>query len=159
MNFLDNGCPEGTKIRGKPSVQACQFEENRVQPHCNVTLIIPNIEAVEENTINIDLCGCWMTPIVYYMQTDQLPQDELKEKQIHKYVAKCTLMLRKLYKIGRVSHMLRFLGEHQITRVLVEVHHGTIGRQTFAHKMLRESYYWNSLMRDIMMFVKKYDKC
>lgn len=72
-------------------------------------------------------------------------------------------MAGRLYKKGRASPMLRSLGEHEITLVLAEVHKEAcdshIGRPTLNNKLLRVGYYWHTLMKDNMTFIKKCDKC
>lgn len=66
-------------------------------------------------------------------------------------------ILRRLYKMGRASPVLRCLGEHKITLVLAEVHQVAWRSHTSwrasVHKLLREGYYKSSLMRDNMNFV------
>lgn len=58
--------------------------------------------------------------------------------------------------------MLGYMGEHEIILVLVEVHKGAcnnhIEGKALTHKLLREGYYWPTLMKDIIIFVKKCDK-
>lgn len=57
--------------------------------------------------------------------------------------------------------MLRWLEEYENAFVLTEVHHGACsshsGGRAFTHKLLRAEYYWPTLMKDIMVFIKKYD--
>lgn len=54
-------------------------------------------------------------------------------------------MSGKLYKMGRVTPMLRCLGEHKFSMVLDEVHQGDcgihIGERALTHKLLRAGYY------------------
>lgn len=65
--------------------------------------------------------------------------------------------------MGKASLMLRFLGEHESALVLAEVHKGAynnqIGGKTLTHKLLRVRYYWHTLMKDNIAFIKGCDKC
>lgn len=58
--------------------------------------------------------------------------------------------------------MLRCLGEHETALVLVEVHMGAcssqIGKKGLTHKLLREGYYWPTLMKDDITFIKRCDQ-
>lgn len=102
-----------------------------------------------------------MTSIKHYIY--ELPWDKLEDKKIHKHAEKYTMVSWKLYKVGRVSHILRCLSEHKVALVLVEVHQGAcgshIGAQAMANKLFREIYYWPTLMNNNTTFVRKCDKC
>lgn len=82
-----------------------------------------------------------MSPILHHLQTDELPLDVEEERRIKKQVVRYTLHSRNLYKMGRASTMLWFLGKHESSLVLVEVHKGPyinqIGGKSLAHKLLR----------------------
>lgn len=68
----------------------------------------------------------------------------------------------KLYTIWKASPILQCLGEHEITLVLASVHkgprHNHIGKKTLAHKLIRVEYYWPTLLKDNVSFVKKCDQ-
>lgn len=85
---------------------------------------IPSMEAEKTYTMNISMTRRWMIPTIHYLQSFELPQDELDAKQIRKLASKYIIMSGKLYKMGRTSLILRFLGEHEISLVLIEVHQG-----------------------------------
>lgn len=59
--------------------------------------------------------------------------------------------------------MLQCFSEHETLLVLTEVHKGAcsshISGKALAHKLLRAWYYWHTLMKDIIAFVKRYDQC
>ena len=58
-----------------------------------------------------------------------------------------------------MSTMLWCLGKHETSMVLAKVHKGVcinhIGEKAIAHKFLREGYYWHTLMKDNIAFIKK----
>lgn len=59
--------------------------------------------------------------------------------------------------------MLLCLREHEIALVFTEVHQRAcdshIGDMDLAQKLIRESYYCPTLLKDSMVFVKKFDQC
>lgn len=63
----------------------------------------------------------------------------------------------------KVTHMLQCLGEDEISLVLAEVHKGVgiihFGGKTLAHKILTAGYYWLTLIKDIIVIVKKCNQC
>lgn len=109
-------------------------------------LATPNIEAGEENAIDIALTCVYMMPIIHYLQLGDLSQDDLEAKKICKRATKYILMSRKFYKMGRASLMLRCLGGNEIALVLAVVYQGDwgkhIGGRVFAHKLLRVGGYY-----------------
>lgn len=58
--------------------------------------------------------------------------------------------------------MLRCLDDNNITLILTEVHEGAcnyhIGGKALAHKLLREGYYWTTLMKHNISFIEKCDQ-
>lgn len=105
----------------------------------------------------------WMSPILHYLQENELTLDKGEAGRIRKQFAKYTLLSGKLYKTSRAYPMLWCLGEHEIARVLAEVHKEAYNSQTikkaFIYKLLRLGYYWPTLMKDIISFFKKCDQC
>lgn len=99
----------------------------------------------------------WIMPIPHYLQTDELPLDEREAIIIRKQAAKYTLLLRNLYKIGRVSTMFYCLDERENT--LQGACSSHIDGKTLTYKLLRKRYYLPTLMKDGVSFVKKCDKC
>lgn len=104
-----------------------------------------------------------MSPILHYLQTNKFSLEKGEARRVQKQVVKYTLLSGKLYKIGKASPMLRCLGEHETTLVLVEVHKGAysshICEKALTHKLLRAGYYWYTLIKDNITFVKRCDQC
>lgn len=59
--------------------------------------------------------------------------------------------------------MLQCIGKYAITLVFAKVHQAAydnhIGDKAVAHKLLREGYYWPTLLKENVYFVKKCDQC
>lgn len=73
------------------------------------------------------------------------------------------ILSRKLYIMGSAAPMLRFQGDNNIAIVLPEVHmracNSHFGGEALPHKILRAVYYWSTLMKDSITFIKKFDQC
>lgn len=125
-------------------------------------IVSHNIKAHRVYSLGVVPESSWMSPILHYLQLDELLLDEREEKRIWKQPSKYYILSRKLYKMMRVSPMLQFLGEHETSLVLVEVHRGVynshINGKALAHKLLRAGYYWNIIMKNSIAFVKKCDQ-
>lgn len=65
-----------------------------------------------------------MSPILCYMQADELPLDKGKARRIRKQDAKKNVLLGKLNKMVRASLMLHCLVKHETSLVLAKVHKG-----------------------------------
>lgn len=78
----------------------------RVRDKCitiQETITTSSIEADETNTLEVIQTTGGMTPIIHYLQPDELPLDELKVEKICKHTRKYTIMSEQLYKMGRDS--------------------------------------------------------
>lgn len=101
-------------------------------------------------------------PIIHYLQLDELSQDELEAKKLHKWQKKVHSNVRKALKNGKGFSHVKMFEEHNTTLVLVEVHQGVYGSiidgWTLARKLLKAGYYWPTLMKDSITFVRKCNK-
>lgn len=74
------------------------------------TLASPNIEADEVYSLEVVLESSWMSPILCYLQYEELPLDE-EEARVYIALsticpARCTILFGKYYKIRRASPLL-----------------------------------------------------
>ncbi|RDX69754.1 hypothetical protein CR513_51085, partial [Mucuna pruriens] len=74
-----------------------------------------------------------------------------------------TLLGQHLYKRGFFFPLLTCLEDEELAYVIKEVHEGVygnhIGGRALASKIARDGYYWPTLKRDCLEYVKKCDKC
>ncbi|RDY14220.1 pol, partial [Mucuna pruriens] len=91
------------------------------------------------------------------------PNDPEGIPKIAKEAAKYTILGQQLYRRGFSFPLLRCLDQVDSPYVLKEVHEGIcgthIGGKALASKIARAGYYWPTLKRDCMDYVKKCDKC
>lgn len=124
------------------------------------TLTAPNIEASKIYSLEVILESSWMLHILWYVHEDELPLYEEEARKVWKQIAKYTLLVWKIYKMGRASLMLWCLEKHETINVFPEVHNRSyIGGKDLGQKLIKTGYYWHTLMKDIIAFVKKCDQC
>lgn len=69
----------------------------------------------------------WMTPIVKYLQNDDLPQDRTKARQLQMRAARYTLIGTDLYKQGFGTPLLKCITPEQGQAILKDIHEGVCG--------------------------------
>ncbi|RDY06589.1 hypothetical protein CR513_09398, partial [Mucuna pruriens] len=104
----------------------------------------------------------WMTLIFKYLQNGETPDDPREDLKVIKEAAKYTLMGQHLYRRSFSFPLLRCLEDEESTYIIEEVHEGVcgthIGGRALASKIARAGYYWPTLRKDYMEYVKKCDK-
>ncbi|XP_015934014.1 uncharacterized protein LOC107460189 [Arachis duranensis] len=99
----------------------------------------------------------WLDPIVDFLKSGKLPDDEKVAKVLRREAAKYTTIQGQLYKKGLSQPLLKCLHPEQMDYVLKEVHEGCcghhIGGKALARKLIRAGYYWPSMMEDSKEFV------
>ncbi|RDX66810.1 Pro-Pol polyprotein, partial [Mucuna pruriens] len=123
-------------------------------------LKLPTIERPE--VLNVNNRKTWMIPIFNYLQGGG-PNDPEGMLKIAKEASKYTILGQQLYRRGFSFPLLRCLDEEDSLYVLKEVHEGIcgthIGGRALVSKIARVGYYWPTLKRDCMEYVRKCDKC
>ena len=100
-----------------------------------------------------------MEPIWDYIIDGSLPDDPKEAAKIRTRAARFTNHKGSLYKRGFFTPMLKCITGKDIEYVLREVHEGIcgnhIGARALAGKVLRQGYYWPTILRDATDLVKK----
>ncbi|GKV52424.1 hypothetical protein SLEP1_g59006, partial [Rubroshorea leprosula] len=103
------------------------------------------------------------TPLVNYLQSGELPEDQSAAKVIKRRAAHFTVLDNQLYKRATSMPLLRCLTPYEAKYAVREVHEGVcgthIGGRTLAWKLLRHSYYWPTMVEDAQNYVKKCPTC
>ena len=129
------------------------------------------VEYLEEPFI--DLCDMvvaqvgskptWMEPIWDYIIDEILPDDPKKAAKIGARSATFTNHKGSLYKRGFFTPFLKCIAGKDTEYVLREVHEGIcenhIGAWALAGKVLRQGYYWPTILKDATDLVKKCRIC
>ncbi|KAL0319717.1 UNVERIFIED_CONTAM: hypothetical protein Sradi_5233200 [Sesamum radiatum] len=110
-----------------------------------------------------NLTSTWMTPIVRFLMEGILPEDSKEAGKIKLRSARFVLIDGNLYKRGFSSPLLKCLNSDKAEYVLREVHEGSCGNhfgaRSLARKVLRQGYYWPTMMKDGFSLVQKCSPC
>ncbi|PNX86818.1 gag-pol polyprotein, partial [Trifolium pratense] len=105
----------------------------------------------------------WRSPIIWYLQKDELPKEKEKAFKLKKMAAWYSMVGDKLYKRGFASPLLLCVSKEEAKRIMSEVHEGScgshIGSRALAGKILRAGFYWPDIHDDTVMYVRNCDKC
>ena len=122
---------------------------------------------------SIDLCDVvvaqvgsepsWMDPIWDYIIDGCLPDDPKKAAKVRARSARFTNHKGSLYKRGFFTPILKCIVGKDTEYVLREVHEGICGNhiraRALAGKVLRQGYYWPTILKDATDLVKKCRIC
>ncbi|KAL2249885.1 UNVERIFIED_CONTAM: Gag-Pol polyprotein [Sesamum indicum] len=105
----------------------------------------------------------WKDEICQYLMNGSLPSDPIRAKRIKLKAARFTLLSGQLYKITIDRPLLRCPSTKESKYVMKEIHEGCCGNQlgvrSLAQKIIRQGYFWPSIVRDTKEYVKKCERC
>ena len=100
-----------------------------------------------------------MDPIWDYLVEGQLPNDPKEALKLRTRYARFTIHQGALYKRGFFTPVLKCIAGGDADYVLREVHEGVCGNhiraRALAGKVLRQGYYWPTMLRDATKLVRK----
>uniref|UniRef100_A0A2N9I0U3 Uncharacterized protein n=1 Tax=Fagus sylvatica TaxID=28930 RepID=A0A2N9I0U3_FAGSY len=118
---------------------------------------------LEEELSPINVSNSWMTPIVNYLEDETLPSDPVEARKLKFRCTRFVLIQGILYKRGFSLPYLRCLDKAEADYVMREVHEGICGNHSGArslvHKLIRAGYYWPTMQKDVVSYVRACDKC
>ena len=105
----------------------------------------------------------WMEPIWDYLIEELLPNDQKEASKLRSKSAKFTIHRGALYKRGFFTPILKCIAGGDTDYILREVHEGVcgnrMGARALAGKVLRQGYYWPTMLRDATELVRKCKVC
>ena len=105
----------------------------------------------------------WMDPIWDYINDGTLPDDPKEAAKIRVRSSRFTNHKGSLYKRGFFTPFLKCIAGEDTEYVLREVHEGIcgnhIGARTLARKVLRQGYYWPTMLKDATNLVRRCRIC
>ena len=123
----------------------------------------PSIDIYGEVVAQVGSKPTWMEPIWDYIIDRSLPDDPKEAAKIRSRSARFTNHKGSLYKRGFFTPFLKCIEGKDTEYVLREVHEGIcgnhIGARTLARKVLRQGYYWPTILKDATDLVKKCKIC
>ena len=123
----------------------------------------PSIDLYGEEVAPIESEPRWMDPIWDYLIDGHLPDDPKEAFKIRAMSARFTNHRGSLYKRGFFTPILKCIAGKDADYVLSEVHEGIcgnhIGARTLVGKVLRQGYYWPTMLKDATDLVRKCKIC
>ena len=123
----------------------------------------PSIDPYSMVVAPVGSVPSWMDPIWDYINDGTLPKDPKEAAKIRVRSSKFTNHKGSLYKRGFFTPFLKCIAGEDSEYVLREVHEGIcwnhIGVRTLAGKVLRQGYYWPTILKDATDLVKKCRIC
>ena len=111
----------------------------------------------------IDSKNYWTTPITSYLKDDVLPDDKEAARKLKVQTTRFMLIEDILYKKGFSRLYSRCLIPEEVDYVMREVYKGVCGNhfgsQLLVHKLFQAGYYWLTMQKDAIAYVKACDKC
>ncbi|GKV38871.1 hypothetical protein SLEP1_g46730 [Rubroshorea leprosula] len=105
----------------------------------------------------------WTTPLMNYLRNGELPEDSFAAKLVRCRAAHFTLIDNQLYKRAASMPLLRCLTPYEVKYAVREIHEGVcgthIGGKTLTRKLLKQGYYWLTMVEDAQNYVKKCPTC
>ena len=123
----------------------------------------PSIDPYSMAVAPVESAPSWMDPIWDYINDKTLPDDPKEAAKRRARSARFTNHKGSLYKRGFFTPFLKCITEEDTEYVLREVHEGIcgnhIGARTLAGKVLRQGYYWPTMLKDATDLVRKCRIC
>ena len=123
----------------------------------------PSIDLYGEEVSPIESEPSWMEPIWDYLIDGRLTDDPKEASKIRTRSVRFTNHKGSLYKRGFFTPILKCIVGKDADYVLREVHEGVcgnhIGARALAGKVLRQGYYWPTMLRDATDLIRKCKIC
>ena len=123
----------------------------------------PSIDLCDVVVTPVESVPSWMNPIWDYIIDGSQPDDPKEVAKIRARFARFTNHKGSLYKQGFFTPFLKCIVGKDTEYVLREVHEGIcgnhIGARALAKKVLRQGYYWPTILKDATDLVKKCKIC
>ena len=140
---------------------ASQKDHNRLTPVEHLSE--PSVDLNNEEVSPVMSEPSWMDPIWDYLIEGLLPNDPKEASKLRSRSAKFTIHRGALYKRGFFTPILKCIAGEDTDYVLREVHEGVCGNhiraRALAGKVLRQGYYWPTMLRDATELVRKCKVC
>ena len=123
--------------------------------------ISPLIDSISVHEIGSE--NDWRTPITSYLKDGVLPNGKEAARKLKVQATRFMLIKDVLYKRGFSHPYLRCLIPEEADYVMREVHEGVCGNhsrsRSLVHKLILVGYYWPTMQKDAIAYVKASDKC
>lgn len=111
----------------------------------------------------IDTSDTWMTPIIQYLDNDELPSDKNEARCLWAKAARFTILDGKLLRRSFSKPYLRCVTPIEANYILVELYQGECGNHAGGHSLtnlaLTTGYYWLTMHLDTKNIVHRCKSC
>ena len=140
---------------------ASQEDLNRLTPVEHLSK--PSVDLSNEEIAPVMSELSWMDPIWDYLIEGLLTNDPKEASKLRSRSARFTIHRGALYKRGFFTPILKCIAKEDVDYVLREVHESVCGNhieaRALAGKVLRQGYYWPTMLRDTTELVRKCKVC
>ena len=123
----------------------------------------PSIDPYSMVVASVEFVPSWMDPIWNYIIDGSIPDDPKEAAKIRTRSARFTNHKGSLYKRGFFTPFVKCIAGEDTRYILREVHEGIcanhIEARALAGKVLRQGYYWPTILKDATDLVKKCRIC
>ncbi|XP_057444187.1 uncharacterized protein LOC130736368 [Lotus japonicus] len=127
-------------------------------PHPSIDLVEIKLKAIKAIT---DGEPSWMEPIKKFLQNPP-KEDNLNTRERRREASFYTLVGDDLYRRGIMSPLLKCVDIKDAQGIMAEVHEGVcsshIGGRSLAVKVLRAGFYWSTIKKDCLEYMKRFVK-
>ena len=132
---------------------------DQVQNQCEACQLAAN----REESYAVFISEDWRNPFMHYLAEGILPQKHSERYKFKRLAMRYFLHEGVLFKKGYDGYSLRCLGPEEAREMINEVYAGECGEYQGKKKLyiclLQMDYYWPTMKRDIVEFVKKCHSC
>ncbi|XP_011102168.1 uncharacterized protein LOC105180203 [Sesamum indicum] len=132
---------------------------------CRITVLVRERSALASRmeVQVISEVGSWKDEIIKYLVNNILPTDPVAAKRVKFRATRFTMFSGQLYKRTLDGSLLKCLDEERALYVMREIHEGSCGNhsgaRSLAQEIIRQGYFWPTLVKDSKELVKKCESC
>ena len=105
----------------------------------------------------------WMTPLIWFLEADILPEDRSKAIKIKKQAARYCISQEKLYRRSFSGPYLRCVTRQEAARIFIELHEGDCCSHSSGRSLMlrarRAGYYWPTMAANADRQANHCDQC
>ncbi|KAL2228554.1 UNVERIFIED_CONTAM: hypothetical protein Sindi_1835100 [Sesamum indicum] len=129
-----------------------------------IVVMIKEVLVIDEKAVHIvEEANSCKIPFVQYLKHGNLPSDPIAARRLRFKANRFTMLGEELYERTPEGILLKCLDDERAQYVMREVHEESCGNdsggRSLAQKILRQGYFWPTMVEDAKEFVKKCESC
>ncbi len=142
----------------KPSVKEANNEGSTVVPD-----ISSGATEAEHVVADIETTDDWRTPLIKFLSSDELPDDDAEAKKITRQAKIYCMIGNDLYKKAPNGVRLKCISSDDGKHLLLDIHEGVCGShaggRTLVGKAFRQGFFWPTALKDACDMVQRCEAC